>query len=57
MKALKIALAVVVVQHVAGFGSQRALGFCWDAPRVLFFCLAMWLGGCVKAHAIDSRMY
>jgi tellurite resistance protein TehA-like permease len=38
-------LAVVAAQSVSVLGSQLASGFGEDAPRVLFFCLAMWLGG------------
>jgi tellurite resistance protein TehA-like permease len=38
-------LAVVAAQSVAVLGAQLAPGFEAAAPRVLFFCLAMWLGG------------
>lgn len=38
-------LAVVAAQSVAVLGGQLAPGFGDAAPRVLFFCLAMWLGG------------
>lgn len=38
-------LAVVAAQSVALLGSQLAPGFGDAAPRALFFCLAMWLGG------------
>ncbi|HEU5182465.1 MAG TPA: tellurite resistance/C4-dicarboxylate transporter family protein [Candidatus Polarisedimenticolia bacterium] len=38
-------LAVVAAQSVAVLGGQLAQGFGENAGRVLFFCLAMWLGG------------
>ena len=37
-------LPVVAAQSVAVLGSQLAGGFGASAPRVLLFCLAMWLG-------------
>ena len=38
-------LPVVAAQSVAVLGSQLASGFGVQAPKVLLFCLAMWLGG------------
>lgn len=38
-------VSVVAAQSVSVLGSQLAQGFGANAPRVLFFCLAMWLGG------------
>jgi len=38
-------VSVVAAQSVAVLGSQLASGFDEGAPLVLFFCLAMWLGG------------
>jgi tellurite resistance protein TehA-like permease len=38
-------VSVVAAQSVSVLGSQLAPGFGANAPRVLFFCLAMWLGG------------
>jgi len=38
-------VSVVAAQSVAVLGAQLAPGFGTHAPAVLFFCLAMWLGG------------
>jgi tellurite resistance protein TehA-like permease len=38
-------VSVVAAQSVSVLGSQLAAGFGDRAPLVLFFCLAMWLGG------------
>jgi tellurite resistance protein TehA-like permease len=38
-------VSVVAAQSVSVLGSQLAEGFGDHAPLVLFFCLAMWLGG------------
>jgi len=38
-------VSVVAAQSVSALGSQLASGFGDRAPLVLFFCLAMWLGG------------
>ena len=38
-------VSVVAAQSVSVLGSQLAVGFGDRAPLVLFFCLAMWLGG------------
>ncbi len=38
-------VAVVAAQSVSVLGSQLASGFAGSTPVVLFFCLAMWLGG------------
>lgn len=38
-------VSVVAAQSVSVLGSQLASGFGERAPLVLFFCLAMWLGG------------
>ena len=38
-------VAVVSAQSVSALGSQLAQGFGGYSPQVLFFCLAMWLGG------------
>ncbi len=38
-------VAVVAAQSVAVLGAQLAPGFGARAPLVLFFCLALWLGG------------
>jgi tellurite resistance protein TehA-like permease len=38
-------VAVVAAQSVCVLGAQLAAGFDLYAARVLFFCLAMWLGG------------
>ena len=38
-------VSVVAAQSVSVLGSQLASGFGDRAPAVLFFCLAMWLGG------------
>jgi len=38
-------LSVVAAQSVSVLGSQLASGFGANAPLVLFFCFAMWLGG------------
>jgi tellurite resistance protein TehA-like permease len=38
-------VSVVAAQSVSVLGSQLAPGFGPAAPGVLFFCLAMWLGG------------
>lgn len=38
-------VSVVAAQSVAVLGAQLAPGFGDGAPQVLFFCLAMWLGG------------
>jgi tellurite resistance protein TehA-like permease len=38
-------VSVVAAQSVSVLGSQLASGFGDRAPLVLFFCLAMWLGG------------
>ena len=38
-------VSVVAAQSVSVLGSQLAAGFGDQAPLVLFFCLAMWLGG------------
>ena len=38
-------VSVVAAQSVAVLGAQLAQGFGDRAPDVLFFCLAMWLGG------------
>jgi tellurite resistance protein TehA-like permease len=38
-------VAVVAAQSVAVLGAQLAAGFGPAAPRVLLFCLVMWLGG------------
>jgi len=38
-------VAVVAAQSVSVLGSQLASGFASGTPVVLFFCLAMWLGG------------
>lgn len=38
-------VSVVAAQSVSVLGSQLAAGFGAAAPEVLFFCLAMWLGG------------
>ena len=38
-------VSVVAAQSVSVLGSQLASGFASRSPLVLFFCLAMWLGG------------
>jgi tellurite resistance protein TehA-like permease len=38
-------VSVVAAQSVSALGSQLAQGFGGYSPQVLFFCLAMWLGG------------
>lgn len=38
-------VSVVAAQSVAVLGAQLAGGFDAHAPRVLFYCLVMWLGG------------
>lgn len=38
-------VAVVAAQSVAVLGAQLSPGFGDAAPKALFFCLAMWLGG------------
>jgi tellurite resistance protein TehA-like permease len=38
-------LSVVAAQSVSALGSQLAQGFGGYSPPVLFFCVAMWLGG------------
>jgi tellurite resistance protein TehA-like permease len=38
-------VSVVAAQSVSVLGSQLASGFGANAPLVLFFCFAMWLGG------------
>ncbi len=38
-------VSVVAAQSVSVLGSQLAAGFGANAPLILFFCLAMWLGG------------
>jgi len=38
-------VAVVAAQSVSGLGSQLAAGFGDRAPQILFFSLALWLGG------------
>lgn len=38
-------VAIVAAQSVAVLGTQLAAGFGDYQPHVLFFCLAMWLGG------------
>jgi tellurite resistance protein TehA-like permease len=50
-------VGVVAAQSVSVLGTQLAAGFGEDAPYVLFFSLAVWLGGCMLYLWIISLIF
>ncbi|HVU00528.1 MAG TPA: tellurite resistance/C4-dicarboxylate transporter family protein [Polyangiaceae bacterium] len=50
-------VGVVAAQSVSVLGAQLAGGFAEDAPFVLFFSLAAWLGGCMLYLWIISLIF